>query len=178
MATCRSSICWRACRTCLTFRQLAWTGARRTINDLTATGEGQEFATRLVEYGYRSSYTVPIQHKGTFYGFLFFNSSEVNFFSPSNLNRLRPYAELISLSVMRELDTVRMMHAAVKVIRSVSSALTKKPGPIWPAWPVMPGMIAEKLAPKYGLTDEFVEFVFQFAPLHDVGKVGMPILSC
>ncbi|MBC7906964.1 MAG: HD-GYP domain-containing protein [Rhodospirillaceae bacterium] len=155
-------------------QQLAWTGARRTINDLTATSEGQEFATRLVESGYRSSYTVPIQHKGTFYGFLFFNSPEVNFFSPSNLNRLRPYAELISLSVMRELDTVRMMHAAVKVIRSVSSARDEETGSHLARMARYARMIAEKLAPKYGLTDEFVEFVFQFAPLHDVGKVAVP----
>lgn len=156
-------------------QQLAWTGARRTINNLSAAAEaGQEFAVRLVAAGYRSSYTVPIQHKGTFYGFLFFNASEPDFFNSPNLHRLRPYAELISLAVMRELDTVRMMHAAVKVIRSVSSARDEETGSHLARMARYARMIAEKLAPQYGLSDEFVEFVFQFAPLHDVGKVAVP----
>ncbi len=156
-------------------QQLAWTGARRTINDLVSAAEmGQEHAKRLVAAGYHASYTVPIKHKGSFYGFLFFNSFEPKFFAPLVLNRLRPYADLISLTIMRELDTVRMMHAAVKVIRSVSSARDEETGSHLARMAHYARLIAAKLAPKYGLSDEFVEFVFQFAPLHDVGKVAVP----
>jgi HD-GYP domain-containing protein (c-di-GMP phosphodiesterase class II) len=156
-------------------QQLAWTGARRTINDLVAAAEnGQEHAKRLVAVGYHASHTVPIKHKGSFYGFLFFNSFQPNFFGPKVLNRLRPYADLISLTIMRELDTVRMMHAAVKVIRSVSSARDEETGSHLARMAHYARLIAGKLAPKYGLSDEFVEFVFQFAPLHDVGKVAVP----
>jgi HD-GYP domain-containing protein (c-di-GMP phosphodiesterase class II) len=35
-------------------------------------------------------------------------------------------------------------------------------------------VIALDLAPRYGLDDEFVEHVFLFAPLHDIGKIGVP----
>lgn len=63
-------------------KQLAKTGARRIINDLTpAATDGGSFSRRLYDAGYRSSYTVPIVNKGTFYGFLFFNSFEIGFFS-------------------------------------------------------------------------------------------------
>jgi HD-GYP domain-containing protein (c-di-GMP phosphodiesterase class II) len=34
--------------------------------------------------------------------------------------------------------------------------------------------IAGVLAPARGLSDEFVEQVFLFAPLHDIGKIGVP----
>jgi Response regulator containing a CheY-like receiver domain and an HD-GYP domain len=156
-------------------RQLAWTGARRTINDLaTVAASGKEYAARLLAAGYRSSYTVPIQHKGTFYGFLFFNAFSTDFFSPPVIHRLRPYAELIGLAVMRELDTVRMMHAAIRVIRSVSSARDEETGSHLARMARYARLIAEKLSPRFGLSDEFVEFVFQFAPLHDVGKVAVP----
>lgn len=160
-----------------TLQQLAWTGARRTINDLSAIAQangGQEYASRLVASGYKSSHTMPIQHKGVLYGFLFFNSFTTNFFTAPALQRLRPYAELIAMAVMRELDTVRMMHAAVKVIRSVSSARDEETGAHLARMASYARMIAAKLAPKYDLSDEFVEFVFQFAPLHDVGKVAVP----
>lgn len=158
-----------------TLQQLAWTGARRTINDLDAAAQaGQEHAVRLVASGYRSSYTVPITSKGTFYGFLFFNSFMPNFFVAPVLARLRPYADLIALAVMRELDTVRMMQAAVKVIRSVSSARDEETGAHLARMARYARMIASKLADRQGFSDEFVEFVFQFAPLHDVGKVSVP----
>ncbi|MCR6632084.1 MAG: HD domain-containing protein [Magnetospirillum sp.] len=158
-----------------TLQQLAWTGARRTINDLGAAAEaGQDQAVRLVASGYRSSYTVPIQHKGTFYGFLFFNAFIPNFFTAPVVARLRPYADLIALAVMRELDTVRMMAAAVKVIRSVSSARDEETGSHLARMARYARLIAAKVAPRHDLSDEFVEFVFQFAPLHDVGKVSVP----
>ena len=35
-------------------------------------------------------------------------------------------------------------------------------------------LIARGLVPSHGLTDEFVEQVFLFAPLHDIGKIGIP----
>lgn len=156
-------------------QQLAWTGARRTINDLAAAAAaGQEHAARLVASGYHSSYTMPIQHKGTFYGFLFFNSFMPNFFVAPVLARLRPYADLIALAVMRELDTVRMMQAAVKVIRSVSSARDEETGSHLARMARYARMIASKIAERNDMSDEFVEYVFQFAPLHDVGKVSVP----
>lgn len=156
-------------------QQLAWTGARRTINDLAKAAEsGQEHTRRLVHVGYRASYTVPIQNKGMFYGFLFFNSFETGFFTPAVIHRLRPYAELIALAVMRELDTVHMMQAAVKVIRSVSSARDEETGSHLARMARYARLIASKLTVSHGLTDEFVEFLFQFCPLHDVGKVAVP----
>lgn len=156
-------------------QQLAWTGARRTINDLNRAAEqGQEHAGRLVAAGYRASYTVPIQHRGNFYGFLFFNSFEADFFTPPVVHRMRPYTDVIALAVMRELDTVRMMQAAVQVIRSVSSARDEETGAHLARMARYARLIAAKLARKHRLTDEFVEFVFQFCPLHDVGKVAVP----
>jgi HD-GYP domain-containing protein (c-di-GMP phosphodiesterase class II) len=35
-------------------------------------------------------------------------------------------------------------------------------------------LIAEVLAPRHGLDDEFVEHILLFAPLHDIGKIGVP----
>ena len=35
-------------------------------------------------------------------------------------------------------------------------------------------LIARELAPSHGLNDEYIEHVFLFAPLHDIGKIGIP----
>ena len=153
---------------------LAKTGARHTINDLTAPGVGQEHNGRLVACGYLSSYTVPIRHKGEFYGFLFLNSFDKGFFTQAVIQRLRAHVELIALTVMRELDTVRMMQAAVTVIRQVSSARDEETASHLARMARYARLVAAKMAPRYGFDDEFVEFVFQFCPLHDVGKVAVP----
>ena len=156
-------------------QQLAWTGARRVINDMSVPAKaGQPQAERLVASGYLSSYTVPISHKGVFYGFLFLNSFERGFFTPEIVHQLRPYAELITMIVMRELDAVRMMQAAVKVIREVSSARDSETAIHLARMAHYARLIASKLAAKYNFSDEFVEFLFQFCPLHDVGKVAVP----
>ncbi len=151
---------------------LAKTGARRTINDLGAAA-GQH-SSRLAASGYQSSYTVPIQHKGVFYGFLFLNSFDKGFFTPEVIQRLRAHVELISLTVMRELDTVRMMQAAVTVIRQVSSARDEETAAHLARMARYARLVAVKMAPRHGFDDEFVEFLFQFCPLHDVGKVAVP----
>ena len=156
-------------------QQLAWTGARRVINDMSIPAKaGQPQAERLVLAGYLSSYTVPICHKGVFYGFLFLNSFEPGFFSPEIIHVLRPYAELITMIVMRELDTVRMMQAAVKVIREVSSARDSETATHLARMARYARLIASRLAAKHNFSDEFVEFLFEFCPLHDVGKVAVP----
>lgn len=153
---------------------LATTGARRIVNDLAAPGAGQEHSGRLVASGYRSSYTVPMVHKGLFYGFLFLNSFRTDFFTPAVIQRLRAHVELVALTVMRELDTVRMMQAAVTVIRQMSSVRDEETASHLARMARYARLVAAKLAPRWGLDDEFVEFVFQFCPLHDVGKVAVP----
>jgi HD-GYP domain-containing protein (c-di-GMP phosphodiesterase class II) len=158
-----------------TLQQLAWTGARRIVNDLTvAAARGQAHARRLVSNGYLASYTVPIQHRGNFYGFLFLNSFKADFFSPPVIQRLRPYVELIAMTVMRDLDTVQMMQAAVKVTRRVTSARDEETGAHLGRMASYARLIAARLAPSVGVSDEFIEFVYQFCPLHDVGKVAVP----
>lgn len=156
-------------------QKLADSGARRIINDLEAVAAtGQVHASRLFKHGYRSSYTVPIRAKNQFFGFLFLNSNEKDFFSPKAIHRLRPYAELIAQVVMRELDLVRMMHAAVRVIRQVSTVRDEETGAHLARMARYARLIALKLADRLKLTDEFIEYLFQFAPLHDVGKISVP----
>ncbi|HLO78265.1 MAG TPA: HD domain-containing phosphohydrolase [Magnetospirillum sp.] len=155
--------------------QLARTGGRRVINDLAnhpATTPAH--AKRLLTAGYLSSYTVPIFHKGTFHGFVFFNSFQVGYFSPEVVHRLRSVAEVVSLHTIMELDAVRMIQAAVQTVRQISRARDEETGAHLERMARYARLIALRLAPRRGLSDEWVEFLFQFAPLHDVGKIAVP----
>lgn len=154
---------------------LAKTGARRVVADLSTHVSGKpDHVRHLVEAGYLSSYTVPILQKGIFHGFLFFNSFQAGYFTAAVTNRLRPIAELVSLQTIMELDGVRMIHAAVSTLRQVSHARDEETGAHLERMAHYSRLIAEKLAISHGLSDEWVEFLFQFAPLHDLGKISVP----
>lgn len=154
---------------------LARTGGRRVINDLPNHPAGTPaHAKRLTEAGYLSSYTVPIFHKGTFHGFIFFNSFQTGYFTPAVVQRLRPVAEVVSLHTIMELDAVRMIQAAVEMVRQISRARDEETGAHLERMARYARLIALRLAPRRGLSDEWVEFLFQFAPLHDVGKIAVP----
>ncbi len=35
-------------------------------------------------------------------------------------------------------------------------------------------LIARELQQSHGLSDEYIEHLYLFAPLHDIGKIGIP----
>ena len=39
-------------------------------------------------------------------------------------------------------------------------------------------LIAQGLALQQSISDEFVEFLCRFAPVHDIGKIASPTPSC
>lgn len=155
--------------------KLAETGGRRVINDLSTHVAGTPaHAKRLLGCGYLSSYTVPIFHRGQFQGFVFFNSFQRGYFAPALVQRLRPVAEVVSLNAIMELDAVRMILAGVQTVRQISRARDEETGTHLERMARYTRLIALRLAPRRGLSDEWVEFLFQFAPVHDVGKIAVP----
>ena len=74
-------------------KELADTHQPRIINDLSVLAKGKANHTqKIVERGYKSSLTQPIVHNGEFYGFIFFNASETDYFTPTAVHNLGVYA--------------------------------------------------------------------------------------
>lgn len=156
-------------------QELARSGASRVIDDLTQhKPSSAAHLRRLLQAGYLSSYTMPICHKGSFLGFVFFNSMQRGYFTPAVVRALRPTAEAIALTALMELDAVRMIQAAVRTIRQVSRARDEETHSHLERMARYTRLIALRLAPRRGMSDEWVEFLFQFAPLHDAGKIAVP----
>ncbi len=156
-------------------QELARTGASRVIPDLSVhKASSMAHLRRLLQAGYLSSYTLPIFHKGSFQGFVFLNSFQRGYFTPAVVRALRPVAEVIALTTVMELDAVRMIQAAVRTIRQISRARDEETHSHLERMARYTRLIALRLAPRRGMSDEWVEFLFQFAPLHDVGKIAVP----
>jgi HD-GYP domain-containing protein (c-di-GMP phosphodiesterase class II) len=154
--------------------RLSRTGETRVIDDFSVHHSTMPAHNkRLMQAGYLSSCTVPMFHKWGFYGFVFFNSCDRGYFTPQVVRGLKPIAEVVALNAVMELDAIRMIQAAVKTVRHVSHARDEETGGHLERMARYARIIALRLAPRLGMSDDFVEFLFQFAPLHDIGKIGV-----
>ena len=89
-------------------REIADTGTSRIVNDLSRFAQsGSKHTRNLLEGGIRSSHTIPIYGESGLFGFLFYNSTEEEFFSPAVLLRLQIYTDLISFVALEETRPIR-----------------------------------------------------------------------
>ena len=156
-------------------RAILQTGQPRVVNDLTIFDQGlQEHTKRIAAQGYRSSYTLPVYFNGLFLGFVFFNSYQKDPFQPGALCDLDLFGHLVSLVIINELSTIRMMLSTVQAARHITAYRDMETGEHIGRMAHYARLIAGELAPQYGFDDEYVERLFLFSPLHDIGKIGMP----
>jgi HD-GYP domain-containing protein (c-di-GMP phosphodiesterase class II) len=150
-------------------------GQARVVNDLSIyDGSGSEHTKKIIAQGFLSSYTHPIFLNGSFLGFVFFNSYQKQFFQNQILQEVNFFGHLISSLVSIELSTTRMMLATIQAAKQISTHHHLETGMHIDRVSFYARLIAQVLAPKYGFTDEFIEHIFLFAPLHDIGKIGVP----
>ena len=156
-------------------REIIEKGRPRVVRDLSIFSGGKHLHTqRLAERGYRSSYTLPMYHQGQLFGFLFFNSYSEDSFSEDVLSQLDTFGHLIALTIINDLTTLHTLLASVKTARDMAHARDGETGSHLDRMSRFARIIAQSVAEKYGLTDETIEKIFIFSPLHDIGKIGIP----
>jgi HD-GYP domain-containing protein (c-di-GMP phosphodiesterase class II) len=151
-------------------------GRPRVVNDLDIFSDGpQHEHTRLIAAkGYRSSYTMPMYHQGRLFGFLFFNSHDADCFGEEVLGQIDPFGHLIALTIINDLSTMHTLLASVKTARDIAHARDGETGSHLDRMSRFALVIAQSVADRYGLTDEVIEKIFIFSPLHDIGKIAIP----
>lgn len=150
-------------------------GRPRVVNDLSIFTAGRhEHTQRLEEHGYQSSYTMPMYHEGRLFGFLFFNAYEQDCFSEEVLRQIDPFGHLIALAIISDLTVMHTLLATVKTARDLLHARDDETGSHLDRMSRYARLIAQEVAEVFGLSDEYVEKIFIFSPLHDVGKIAIP----
>ncbi|MHC4269523.1 MAG: HD domain-containing phosphohydrolase [Planctomycetota bacterium] len=124
--------------------------------------------------GFSVSYTMPFFDKGVFLGFIFFNSSNEDFFTENVLHELDIFGHIISLLVINEMESMRTLTAAIKTTERITNARDMETGCHLDRMSRYSRLIAVYLADKYELDDVYIEHIFRFSTLHDIGKVSIP----
>ena len=154
---------------------LAVSGEPRVINEIQQVIKANSLHSNwLLEQGYNSSFTLPIYDNGSFIGFVFFDSTEHTAFTQQVQRDLSLYSSLINMCISSEFSAIRSIVASAKVARDFANLRDFETGTHLERMARYSRIIAKALAPQHNLSDEFVEHVLLFAPLHDIGKIGIP----
>ncbi|QDL54252.1 GAF and HD-GYP domain-containing protein [Rhodoferax aquaticus] len=147
----------------------------RVVDDIdTSLAASTQHTDWLKRHAYRSSLTVPIFKGNQLAGFLFFDSKQPHFFSADMTEFLEMFSHLIAQLYLLQLQVVSGMVGTVQMASGLSRIRDLETGQHLERMAAYSHLMALKLAESHSLTDEFIEYVFLFAPLHDVGKVGIP----
>ncbi len=129
---------------------------------------------KILAQGYAASYTMPMYIDSIFFGFLFFNSYQPDVFNAENLHYLDLMGHLIMMVVGHDLTSTRNLIATIKTAKEMVHRRDFETGTHLNHMAHYSRLIALKLVDKYHFTDEYIEKLFLFAPLHDIGKIGIP----
>jgi HD-GYP domain-containing protein (c-di-GMP phosphodiesterase class II) len=149
----------------------------RVINDLELFRGSERRHTRLIAaQGHRASYTVPMIQDGAFWGLVFFNSRTGGALSEPVLARLDAYAHLIAALAIGEKLNARILAAAAKTAHDMVHLRDPETGAHLARMARYARLIAQHLAATgaAALDDAAIERIFEFAPLHDIGKIALP----
>ena len=154
---------------------LAESGECRVINDIRAVLKpDNEHSRWVLEQGYQSSLTVPMHLRGQFLGMIFFDSLDRDAFDARAQRDLIMQCNLVTLSLANARDAVRAVLASAEIATEFAHLRDYETGTHLDRMALYARLIARHIAPRYDLSDETIEHIYLFAPLHDVGKIGIP----
>lgn len=147
----------------------------RIIDDLTTLASSpSEHTASLLAAGYQSSFTVPLSSGSQFLGFLFFDADQKAAFSAPLIAQLMVYSQLIALLIAHERSTVTTLMGAVRTAMHFSRFRDEETAAHLARMSRYARQIAAGLPDALRPGDEEIEFLVHFAPMHDLGKIGVP----
>lgn len=156
-------------------RRLVTSRSVRVLDNIPEAVRGDtRHSAWLLKEGYRSSLTVPMFDRGSFIGFLFFDSLKPDVFTESVQRKLALIASIINMLISSELHLVHSITASAQVAREFANLRDFETGAHLERMAHYARLIARELQQSHALSDEYIEHLYLFAPLHDIGKIGIP----
>jgi len=143
----------------------------RVVDDLAADpGALREHDRWILARGWRSSLTLPLLRGEQLLGFLFVNASQPGVFTPGRLEALQPLLDLLLLRIGDHLASIADLHATLALVAEMVALRD----PFTSLHHERVGRYSALIGRQLLLPPGDVERLALFAPLHDLGKVGIP----
>lgn len=152
----------------------------RIINDYQdyfAQKPSSELTAMLLEEGIRSSMAYPLVVNGIGIGALIFASSTPNAYNGDLLAKARILANILAVAVEKTILVDDLILASITGLVKLVEAKDSETGLHLQRIQNYSKIIAEQLSTtsKYQrvIDEQFIEDIYKFSPLHDIGKVGI-----
>lgn len=155
-------------------KDLAEKRCHRIIDDLTTLNSSNSAHTQwLLKQGFRSSYTVPLFGHDQLIGFLFFDADKPRYFDQLIVKTIDVYADLICSVLINELAPLFMLRGALNTAQHLTHHRDTETAAHLSRMSHYSHLLATSLTESHQLDDEYSEFILQYSPLHDIGKIGI-----
>lgn len=153
---------------------LAGSGEQRVIDDISELDASSLHTKELIKNNIKSSFTIPIYLGKDLLGFVFFDSKRKHYFSEDIVQTLSVYAQLIEAMLVMDILPVRALMGMLTSSRRLTALKDYETGLHVVRVSAYVEIIATALAEELGFSDEVIEYMWLYAPLHDIGKIGIP----
>ena len=150
----------------------------RIINDLEDhyLNKRKSEATRLLlKEGIRSNITAPIEFNDKVVGFIFFASSKKNVYNDYHLNLAKRIVNILKQNIFSHYIVQQIIASSSNGFVRLVEGKDNETGDHISRVASVSRLIAKKLSEiNPTITPKFIRELYLFAPLHDIGKVGIP----
>lgn len=157
--------------------EIAMARRPRVVNDLEVFADSkQEHTRRILGHGFASSYTLPVIEGGELIAFVFCDSLHKGYFRDGILAQTEVFAHLAAQLVINDQLILRTLNAALRTVVGMVHVRDPETGGHLERMARYARLIARELVGRglHAFDDEQIEQLFSFAPLHDIGKMGIP----
>lgn len=157
---------------CRSLNQLVVSETERIVNDLSVFDQGKHQHTSFIrQAGYLASVTIPLLIEGQLLGFLFANSREKNVFNEELVQRLRLISMIFTLLVHQSSEKMQILKSTVESMKIVSFGRDPETAEHQQRMASYSLLIAREVAALHQLSDPVINYIYLYAPLHDIGKI-------
>lgn len=161
--------------------QIMLTKEPRIINDFDEYFKHRPinaYSRKILDFGIRSSITLPLEANGVPIGFIFFSSDKKNVYERRHIEFLKIISNSIALSFQKNIFIDELVYTSILALAKLSEARDEDTGDHLIRISNYAELLAKSLRenPKFSqeITNAFIVDLVKFSPMHDIGKVGIP----
>lgn len=161
--------------------QIMLTKEPRIINDFDDYFKNRPinaYSRKILDFGIRSSITLPLEANGVPIGFIFFSSDRKNVYERRHIEFLKIISNSIALSFQKNIFIDELVYTSILALAKLSEARDEDTGDHLMRISHYAEMLARALKhnPKYShvISNAYIVDLVKFSPMHDIGKVGIP----
>jgi len=152
---------------------VAENGLPRVIKDLSVLNESRTEHSQVISQNFQSSFTEPFYFNDTLLGFIFYDATKVDYFNLHLEKQLTAYTRLMEALVVSDMLPVKTLVGLVETTKEITRLKDAETNRHLIRMASYMEIIVIELAEELGFNDEQIEYMWFYAPLHDVGKLAI-----